>query len=1023
MATGTSSTTFELENGETNRSGSSGRFQALRRLPRSYIIAAVLFYCASLLTVGLMAGLIPKRTQYVTVVVTVSPPVSTTEILPSSETPSISSSSSTSIASSTTTTTTTITFPPTTTHPSDCQEDECFPRLKSDLIIQSYQIEYQYTSSEQTAIPGTVTIDFTLKQPIKQLIYHAKRMVKLEEPALFENNVNRLVTMRTYAPNDYVTLKLTSDTRFPPNQYRLIQNFVVNVTDGNTGFYQSFFQDEDGSMKRVLSTQFQPTDARKAFPCFDEPQLKSVFKLIITHPNDTIAIANFPIMQESPVGDLLETQFEDTFQMSTYLAAWAILPKNYGQKSDDPDEPFLTTWARPATIKRDQTALALEIASNTIDFFKDYFATDAAVPPKIDLLSVPEFDFGAMENWGLITFREKFLIYDGKFVATSQKHDVGEVVAHELAHYWFGNYVTCPWWSDLWLNEAMATWLSYKPFIDKYPQWKLESKSLTENVVPVMWDDAKVSSHPILVKNVTDAETISSLFDSITYSKGASILRMLENTVGSNRFRDALREYLAINAFSVGDPNVFYDKLFDDISGADFMKNWLEEPNFPLVTVNLSVSNGNTNVVFTQSRFLISSVLNSSALNSTYRWQIQLRCVLGGDPSGSDTSNIGGDELVFLFDNEQTTKTITGKTYSWIKCNRDFGGFYATDYRFSGAIWQRFSNVIEGQTDFFTDADKTNLLHDAFLLAYRGLIDYAEPLRIVRSLIRTTMQQYTQWKIFQWHIENLASLLDYRSSTNVIFQNFVRTQILTGTTTLNSILTINPTDSDEVKLVKSLQYDLLCRMNHSEALQQASTLFRSIPVEYFNNADVSINVPADFLTTVYFYHLQNDDNDADWNMMYRYYTIAVSPQEQTRALMAISATKNRTRLIQLLNDGLTSGNNKIRRQDYFQMIAHMSTNAIGRDTAWTFFRQNYPKLVDIFTLENHLFTSAILSITHSFESSVYIQEMSDFFAQYPNAGSGTLARQQSLDQVKTNIEWIRTRETSLVTAISSISND
>ena len=282
-----------MENGETTRRSSSGRFQPLRRLPRSYIIAAVIFYVASLLTVGLMAGLIPKRTQYVTIVVTATPPVSTTEINPSTS----ATTTTTATMTMTTSTTTGTTVTTTTVHPSDCQEDECFPRLQSDLIVQSYQLEYRYSSSEQTAIPATVTIDFTLKQPVKQLIYHAKRLAKLEEPALFENNVNRLVRMRTYAPNDYVTLTLTSDARFPPNQYRLIQNFMVNVTDGNAGFYQSFFQDEDGSTKRVLSTHFEPTDARKAFPCFDEPHLRAVFKRIITHPNDTIAIANFPIVR------------------------------------------------------------------------------------------------------------------------------------------------------------------------------------------------------------------------------------------------------------------------------------------------------------------------------------------------------------------------------------------------------------------------------------------------------------------------------------------------------------------------------------------------------------------------------------------------------------------------------------------------------------------------------------------------------------------------------------------------------
>jgi glutamyl aminopeptidase len=154
-------------------------------------------------------------------------------------------------------------------------------------------------------------------------------------------------------------------------------------------------------------------------------------------------------------------------------------------------------------------------------------------------------------------------------------------------------------------------------------------QALTENVIPVMWDDAKPSSHPIVVKNVTSTAEITSLFDSITYSKGASILRMLEKIVGSDTFRNSLRDYLKINRFDVGDPTVFYNNLFTNTSGEEFMKNWLEEANYPLLNVNLTVENGETKIVFNQSRFIISNALNSSHLDKNYRWKIQVQCVLG----------------------------------------------------------------------------------------------------------------------------------------------------------------------------------------------------------------------------------------------------------------------------------------------------------------------------------------------------------------------------------------------------------
>jgi glutamyl aminopeptidase len=273
----------------------------------------------------------------------------------------------------------------------------------------------------------------------------------------------------------------------------------------------------------------------------------------------------------------------------------------------------------------------------------------------------------------------------------------------------FGNYVTCKWWDDLWLNEAMATWLSYKPFTANYPDWNLvkdelifflyfvvlqDLQFLTEDVIPVMWDDAKPSSHPIIVENVTSAADITSLFDSITYSKGASILRMLEKFAGADKFRNALQEYLRINAFDVGDPSVFYNQLFTTISGEDFMKNWLKEMNYPLLNVNLTVENGETKIVFTQSRFIISDALNSSYLDKNYRWKINIQCVLGGNYPDSDTENVGGDIIEFLLDKEQEIRVLPGKTYAWIKCNQNLQGFYVTDYSFQ---WQHFSFVLEAQ--------------------------------------------------------------------------------------------------------------------------------------------------------------------------------------------------------------------------------------------------------------------------------------------------------------------------------------
>ncbi|CAF2967031.1 unnamed protein product [Rotaria sp. Silwood2] len=265
----------------------------------SWIILSVAFYCTSLITAGLVSGLIPQQIEEINTQATPSD-VSTIE-------------------------TTTINLDSST-----CIEDECHPRLLSNLEVHNYDLEYIYNHINDTIVQGYVTINFTLKEPINQLIYHAKRMVQLGEPVLYEDGVHRLVTMRNYTPHDYISLCLLSkNSSFSPNRYSLKQKFVVSLIYGNIGFYQTLYNDGNGTIRKLLASKFQPTDARKAFPCFDEPQFKAVFRISIVHPEETIAIANFPSIEETIESGLRRTTFADTFRMSTYLAAWAVLPDTF----------------------------------------------------------------------------------------------------------------------------------------------------------------------------------------------------------------------------------------------------------------------------------------------------------------------------------------------------------------------------------------------------------------------------------------------------------------------------------------------------------------------------------------------------------------------------------------------------------------------------------------------------------------------------------------------------------------------
>ncbi|CAF1531968.1 unnamed protein product [Adineta steineri] len=918
---------------------SNSRCSSLRRLPKSWIICGIIFYCASLLTVGLLAGLLPRRTHYITIIETQT---STT----------------------------------TTPNPTQCIEDECNSRLLSDLIVNNYELEYVCNDLKQTTMEGQVTIDFNLRKPIKQLIYHAKEMIQLEEPILFENGMQHSILIKKYLPHDYISIRLLNNSLFPMNRYKLIQKFVINLNNPSIGFYQSFFKDKKQANGTLLATKFRATEARRVFPCFDEPHLKAQFNIHIIHPQNTIALANFPVINQTIENNLRHTTFAETFRMSTYVVSWSILPDTYGKISDNDNSPMVTIWARPELTEKNHTTLALAIASNAIPFYKNYFNITEALPPKKDILAIYDMATTAMESSGLISFREERIVYDEKIATTLQKQQFADIVAHEIGHSWFGNYVTCKWWNDLWFSEVMVSWLCRKTFAEKYSDWNMELQILTDDTIPIMWNDAKPYTHPIIVENAVTVPEIMSYLDGLTYSKGISLMRMLEKIVGAENFRHNLQEYLKLNAFNVADLNLFYDTLLTNrTNGKEFMKSWLNEMNYPLVNIDLNIENNSTKLTFTQSRFILSDIFNISHLNKDYRWKINLECVLGGNHnSDSDIIDIGNDKINFILDDEQKIQIISDKSYSWIKCNRDFQSFHVTKYSFSS---QRFTSVFEAQPTFFSNEDKVNLIQDTFLLAYKGLIDYHESLRIIKSLGKLNMTEYVHWKTFQYHWDILADLIDYLPDTLTKFQNFAIQQILSNDVTLENILTLHLNDNHNTKLVKSLQFALLCRMNHRGAIEKASLLFQSIPKEYFNNDNVDIeqDVPADFLSSVYTYHLKNDDNENDWNQMYNYYQIATSTHEQTRALVAISSTNNKDRLNRLLNEGLIGGSNTIKLQDYFTMMGYMSRHAVGREIVWNFYKNNYSDLINTFTLQNSRFASAILSITRSFEKESYLDEV------------------------------------------------
>uniref|UniRef100_A0A3Q1HIW6 Aminopeptidase n=1 Tax=Anabas testudineus TaxID=64144 RepID=A0A3Q1HIW6_ANATE len=419
-------------------------------------------------------------------------------------------------------------------------------------------------------------------------------------------------------PTQYLVIQLNSPLQ-AGRMYELFTEFVGELSDDLGGFYRSEYFD-DGVKKVVATTQMQPTDARKAFPCFDEPAMKAVFHMTLVHPHDTVAL---PVV----------TSFEPTEIMSTYLLAFVVCDFTY-IGSEQGAEVLIRIWARRKAIKEGQGNYALEKTGPILAFFEDYYNSSYPLS-KSDQIALPDFSAGAMENWGLITYRETALLYNPAVSSNGDKEWVATVISHELAHMWFGNLVTTRWWNDLWLNEGFATYVSYLGANYAEPTWNMVRNgvhidiSFLNEIISVMAVDALASSHPLSSKeaDVVKPEQISELFDSITYSKGAAVLRMLSEFITESVFSKGLHTYLEEFKYK----NTVYSDLWKhlqmavDDAGIELpqsveviMNRWILQMGFPVLSINTQTGK------ITQEHFLLnpdSLVDTPSEFNSLFVFQ------------------------------------------------------------------------------------------------------------------------------------------------------------------------------------------------------------------------------------------------------------------------------------------------------------------------------------------------------------------------------------------------------------------
>ncbi|KAK8862013.1 peptidase family M1-domain-containing protein [Apiospora arundinis] len=525
---------------------------------------------------------------------------------------------------------------------------------------------------------GKVIIDVEVLEATKDVVINALEL-KLSSAKLTVSHSKATQTLET-SNFSYDEKKQRATLSFaeeiPPTSKASLEIAFEGILNNDmAGFYRSKYKPvvpaaasvpRDDQFHYMLSTQFEACDARRAFPCFDEPRLKATFDFAIEVPEDQVALSNMPVKSVNKTTEGLQmVAFERTPVMSTYLLAWALGDFEYVESQTERHYNGKQIPVRVYTTRglKEQGRWALEHAPKTIDLFSEAFDIDYPLP-KADLLAVHEFTHGAMENWGLVTYRTTAVLFDEKTSDAAYKVRIAYVVAHELAHQWFGNLVTMDWWDELWLNESFATWVGWYAVNEFHPDWNVWAKYVGDGMESAFQLDCIRASHPIYVP-VQDALDVNQIFDAISYFKGCSTLRMLANHVGEKQFLKGVSIYLKKHAYGNARTEALWAGL-TEATGTDvasLMSNWITKIGFPLLTV--AEEPGQISV--RQSRFLSTGDVKPEEDETT--WWIPVG--LQGKAGTQEVQSLA------LTTKEETIRDIDDDFY---KLNHNGFGFYRTNY-------------------------------------------------------------------------------------------------------------------------------------------------------------------------------------------------------------------------------------------------------------------------------------------------------------------------------------------------------
>ena len=760
-------------------------------------------------------------------------------------------------------------------------------RLLEQFVPEHYNVSFNI-NPDGTSFSGTVEVKGESVDGGKEVTLHANGLTITKVTI----NGNSAEASRMSKHHE---VKFMSGESFEAGDITLVIDFEADISPSMVGIYASNFE-HDGKAKKLIATQFEANHAREAFPCVDEPSAKATYQLTMTTNAGETVISNTPVESQNEKDGRLVTTFEQTPRMSSYLLAF-VTGEMHSVETQSTKGIELGCWSSVAMPKKN-LEYALSEAAQIIDFFEDYYGVEYPLP-KCDLVALPDFDSGAMENWGIITFREVALLADPDNRSISSEQYVSLVVAHELAHMWFGNLVTMAWWDDLWLNESFASIMEHVALNAVHPDWHQWEHYAAMDIITTTSRDIHKDIQPISIE-LDDPDLISTMFDpGIVYTKGARLMKMLIEYVGEDTFRKGLKRYFTDHAYQ----NATRDDLWaalDSVSDKDvskLMSAWLDQPGMPM----LSVTQDGASLTLEQQRFIVDGTSDDSI------WPVPTLTEPAVEPE--------------ILESKQASIELSSDEF--VTVNSNAGGHYITHYTSD----DHRAAINARVTDRSMDASaRINYLNDLQLLSRADLAPLTDALDVVAGM--KDEDRHGVWSLVS---RTLASAMqvtegDEGSRTNLKVLRRALAEDWHKELGIEDV----PNDDPNTIQLRNYMFSMMLAAEDESAVKEARSIYEK--------SETAVDIPAEARAIILSALVRDGDDTLVDSLMEMYPN--VDAEMQLDIVSSLASTRSPETAQKILSAAI-GPDGFVRPQDLLRWLAIFLRNHYVRVIAWDYLVEHW----------------------------------------------------------------------------------